>query len=336
MNSTNNKPGPEVFGKYLAGEASPEEAMMMDEWLADPENRKEYEETLKVWNLLPGNREPEKPSLPLAWSEIQSTIKKEGSGGTWKLFYNRYAVAAVVTGLLVLGVLWFNQRTSQPTPSPTTVSEPIVKKTGDSIQNLSLPDGSTITLNKNSSIRYPNSFNQSTREIFLEGESYFSVQPDPNKPFLIMIEGLSIKVIGTMFNVRPLPATSQIEVQVQSGIVELSSTKGSIRIKKGQTGIYDKKDQALALKESIDLNSLGYATKSFSFNDLTLPEVCAYLENSFDVRIRVGQEKLGNCRITAQFDNKPLDYILDVISATLNTSYKKEGSTIYIHGEGCQ
>ena len=65
MNSTNNKLTPELLGKYLAGEASPEEAIQIDEWLADPENRKEYEETLHVWNLLPGNQEPENLPSPL-------------------------------------------------------------------------------------------------------------------------------------------------------------------------------------------------------------------------------------------------------------------------------
>ena len=336
MNSTNNKPGPEVFGKYLAGEASPDEAMQMNEWLADPENRKEYEETLKVWNLLPGHHEPEKPSLSLAWSEIQQAIREKGTGGYRKIFFNRFAIAAVFTGLVVLGVLWFNRKSSEPITATTTAEEHMVKEAGDSIQNLIMPDGSAITLNKNSSIKYTNSFNQSTREVILEGESYFSVEPDPNKPFVIRMEGLSIKVIGTAFNVRTLPATSQIEVQVQSGIVELSSTKGSIRIRKGQTGMYRQTDQVLAIREGIDVNSLSYATKSFSFNDLSLPEVCAYLENSFQVSIRADKEKLGNCRITAQFDNKPLDYILDVISATLNTSYTKKGSNIFIHGEGCQ
>ena len=139
MNSTNNKPAPELLGKYLAGEASPEEAIQIDEWLADPENRKEYEETLHVWNLLPGNREPEKPSLPLAWSEIQQGINQEGSGGPGKIFYNRFAMAAVFIGLVVLGVFWFNQKSSSPITDTTTGEGYIVKRAGDGIQILTLP-----------------------------------------------------------------------------------------------------------------------------------------------------------------------------------------------------
>ena len=122
----------------------------------------------------------------------------------------------------------------------------------------------------------------------------------------------------------------------QSSFIKLWQKRKEIEIRKGQTGLYRQTDQVLAIREGIDVNSLSYATKSFSFNDLSLPEVCAYLENSFQVSIRADKEKLGNCRITAQFDNKPLDYILDVISATLNTSYTKQGSNIFIHGEGCQ
>jgi ferric-dicitrate binding protein FerR (iron transport regulator) len=92
----------------------------------------------------------------------------------------------------------------------------------------------------------------------------------------------------------------------------------------------------LNVKNELDLNSISYATKTFYFNDLPFVDACRYLEKAFNIIIKLDEQKFAECRLSAEFNNKSLDYILDIISATLNSSYKKQGNTIYITGEGCQ
>ena len=91
----------------------------------------------------------------------------------------------------------------------------------------------------------------------------------------------------------------------------------------------------MIVKRGIDLNSMSYATRSFQFNDQPLLEVCRYLEKSFDVRIDVDRRKFSDCRITAQFDNKSLSYILDVITATVDATYERSNEQVIIEGKGC-
>jgi transmembrane sensor len=107
-------------------------------------------------------------------------------------------------------------------------------------------------------------------------------------------------------------------------------------LKKGQTGIYEIARGELILKNEINVNSISYATKTFSFNDISFADAVVFLEDAFSVDIKFDSKKFNDCRITAEFANKPLTYILEVINATLNTTYIQQGNTYSITGEGCQ
>ena len=198
-----------------------------------------------------------------------------------------------------------------------------------------LPDGSQITINAGGSISYQHSFNRSDRQVTLRGEAYFNIVPDKARPFIIKVDALTIKVTGTSFNVRKRDSEETVEVQVTSGMVEMHANNQVLTLKKGQTGIFEKHTMKLKLEDGVDLNGLSYATKTFSFNDLSLKETCAYLESAFRVKIHLDEKKFAECRITTTFQNKSLSYILEVINATLNTSYRQQGNDYFIDGQGC-
>jgi ferric-dicitrate binding protein FerR (iron transport regulator) len=211
----------------------------------------------------------------------------------------------------------------------------VVETATRDIRNLALPDGSTITLNKYSSVAYSGAFVKK-REMVLKGEAFFNVVQNKTNPFIITVDELKIRVVGTSFNVRNLSDGGGIEVQVETGVVKMYTAQNELTVKKGETGLFNKAHGELELKDAINVNSLGYATKTFSFNDLSFVEACRYLEPAFNVIIKIDPNKFSDCRLTAQFNNQSLDYILEIINATLNCSYKKQGNTIYIIGEGCK
>jgi ferric-dicitrate binding protein FerR (iron transport regulator) len=252
-----------------------------------------------------------------------------------RLLVNRYTAAAVIGLLVFLPLLWLN-RSKEPSQAPPKDLTWFTKAATTGIKTDSLPDGSVITMNSNSTLAYTNHFNTSNREVTLKGECYFNVVHNPSQPFIITLDELKIQVVGTSFNIRKVLTNKSIEVQVQSGVVKMYTSAKDITVHKGQTGIYYLQTQDFALKDTLDVNSISYATKTFSFNDITLTEACQYLEKAFNVQIRPDTQKLAGCRLSAQFDNKPLTYILDVINATLNTTYQKQDDTIYINGNGCQ
>jgi ferric-dicitrate binding protein FerR (iron transport regulator) len=95
-----------------------------------------------------------------------------------------------------------------------------------------LSDGSIITLNKNTVLSYPTAFKGKTRTVKLKGEAFFAVAHDTTKPFIVEVDGVSIKVVGTAFNVKNYD--SSILVIVESGIVQVSNSKQSVLLHKGE------------------------------------------------------------------------------------------------------
>jgi ferric-dicitrate binding protein FerR (iron transport regulator) len=336
MHSETNQPDYTLVSKYLAGEATPAEAMLVHEWISDPENKKNFDEIVKAWNLLPGASPMQLPDAVNSWSHIENAITAPGRKNPFFRKIFPYAVAAAVTGIALLITFTWNNSTNDGRKLQQRVSSDISKSATTEAVAHNLPDGSVVFINKHSSVRYTSLYNKQNRTIRLEGEAFFTVTPDASKPFIIEAGGVEIKVTGTAFNVRNIAAEDRIAVQVQTGTVEMYTTKHRITIEKGQTGIFYKQTSTLVLENGIDINSISYATKSFSFNDLTLKEAARYLENAFDVSIQMDDTKFADCRITAAFENKSLIYILEVINATLNTSYRKEGDTIIIEGDGCK
>lgn len=331
-----NKPQFELISKYLAGEATSGEAMQLHESLKHQNYKDEYEKISQLWNYLPKTSAIQIPPVAEEWIELDKKIKHSEKFKIRKLIFYRFIIAASIIGLiLMVSYTWFisskKEQIAHNNKQPN-----IIKAATDEVRTDTLPDGSIIIMNKNSSVLYAPDFNNKTRELVLRGESYFNVIPDETKPFLIAVDKLRIKVVGTSFNVRNHFPDESIEVQVQSGIVKMYTTQKEITVIKGQTGVYNRHVGELNVKDTFDVNSISYATKTFSFNDLSFVDACRYLEKAFNVVIKINAEKFSDCRLSAEFNNKSLDYILDIISATLDSSYKKQGNTIYIIGKGCQ
>jgi transmembrane sensor len=337
MNEEINPHASELISKYLAGEATPDEAMQLHAWMNDNNNKQEYDKLAQLWKHLPNAAAEQLPVIEKEWNELNKKIQRPQGTIIRKLLSKQMAVAASIIGLLVVvSYLLFNAGGNNNNVAQINKQEDIIKSSADAVLTDTLPDGSVIIINKHSSIAFSNDFKKVNRELLLNGEAYFNVVPDKAKPFVISIDALKIEVVGTSFNVRNNASTGNIEVQVQSGIVKMYTTQNEITVVKGQTGTFGKQDGQLKVTNSIDLNSISYATKSFYFNDISFVDACHYLERAFNVVIKIDEQKFSACRLSAEFNNKSLDYILDIISATFNSSYKKDANRIYINGQGCK
>ena len=84
------------------------------------------------------------------------------------------------------------------------------------------PDGSIVTLNRNSKLIFPKHFTKNVREVTITGEAFFDVKPNTSKPFIINAGNVQVKVLGTSFNVCAYPGTETVEVVVESGKVQVT------------------------------------------------------------------------------------------------------------------
>jgi len=335
MNDSKNGIDGILFGKYLAGEASPEEAIQLEDWISrSATNKLLFDQFVTTWNGIQSKTAYQSPNKEAAWHKIRQSIDtpQRKIGGLRKLLV-RYQLAAVVMGIAILSIIpliFFIQTANDESVkniSFTSVSD---------VRQTTLPDGSSVVLNGNSVISYPEKFNPDQREVELRGEAFFTIVPDSARPFKVSFENVDIIVLGTSFNLRKSDQES-IETQVKTGRVKMFNASGEVIISDGQTGIYNKESNFFLLKKDLDPNAFAYATKTFIFSDEELANIIKYLENAYSKKIVLKNELVGKCKMTSSFTNKSIEYILDVIAATLNITYTIEEDTTYIGGEheGC-
>ncbi|MGC4022204.1 MAG: DUF4974 domain-containing protein [Cyclobacteriaceae bacterium] len=182
---------------------------------------------------------------------------------------------------------------------------------------------------------WPNQNTGTTREVKLDGEAFFDVAHDPLKPFIISTDEIKIKVLGTSFNVWQDQKTNEIKADVTRGKVMMYNNDKSIIIEAGMVGVYHKQTKDFELIKMSNQNAIGYATHSLSFSNSTMDEICSQLSKAYGVQFVFENEKLHDCRLTTEYQNKSLSFILNVIEESLNIKYQIKNDTVYISGDGC-
>ncbi|MDJ1483843.1 FecR family protein [Cytophagaceae bacterium YF14B1] len=215
---------------------------------------------------------------------------------------------------------------------------------------IELPDGSRVTLKKNSRIAYAEAFTGSTREVFLTGEAFFDVVKNPSKPFLVYANELVTKVLGTKFRVSAYEAEKHITVEVRSGKVSvyasqdtLSHRKNSQEEVKGviltpnQKVVFSREEarieKTLVEKPIVTIPHKDLAR--FVFEDAPAAQVFSALEKTYSIDLVYDEELMSHCQLTATLGNEPLFEQLTVLCKAIEAKYEVVDGQIRIHSKGC-
>ena len=207
---------------------------------------------------------------------------------------------------------------------PAVFSEVISAK-NQVLQEYVLPDGSTVALNANSKLRFPKEFRSDIREVTIEGEAFFDVKPNPEKPFVINAGNAQVKVLGTSFSVSAYPGNETVEVIVATGkvsvvnrITEQQTEIGELLLVPGEKGTLFALSQKLEKSVNTDPNYLSWKTHDLIFDEVPLGEVIRCLEKTYHIRIDLAEPGLNDLLYEGHFDQKPADFVLDVIRLNFN------------------
>ncbi|WP_423129736.1 FecR family protein [Gaoshiqia sp. Z1-71] len=198
------------------------------------------------------------------------------------------------------------------------------------LSKIELPDGSVVTLNHDTKINYPEKFSGDTREVQIEGEAFFEVQPDVAKPFVIHAGNAVIRVLGTSFNVNAYPGNAEVEVVVETGKVQVSNRKTEAKdtdrvvLNAGEKGVYILSTSELQKSKNDNPNYLSWKTRDLVFHKTSLTEVLEQLKKVYRVQIKTEDQQTGQLLLTARFEDRSLDFILQVIALTHQLEVKKE------------
>lgn len=310
--------------KHLLGEASPEETVQVNKWLAeDALNAAYYSQLKAVWEQSRLLAITSTVDEDKAWKKFQQRIHAEDTGKTTKQNRKNWlklaASVVLLMGLGWLGFRLFNKET-QPKEILVQSQQQILKDT--------LPDGSVVTLNKTSSISYPEQFKNKTRTVVLTGEGFFNVTPNSEKPFIIQVNDVQVRVVGTSFNIKT--HEGKTEVLVETGVVQVTKNGKSITLHSNDKMVVNKQDSTFGKIEPVK-NKLYkyYRTKEFVCDNTPLWQLVDVLNEAYDAHIEIGRKELGNLLLTATFVNESLSQVLNVINLTFDIKITRtEGKII--------
>lgn len=234
-------------------------------------------------------------------------------------------VASAVAAVVVLGVVSWGAYVYATATEMRTISTLAETRT------VQLPDGTQVVLNRHSSLSYPDPFDKKTREVTLQGEAYFAVSKNAEHPFIVQTGALSVRVLGTEFNVEAYPKDEQIRASLFEGSVAIDTENDHrLVLVPGECVVYDLMSKNLSKTQIIRrADEMAWQTGAIVFNNLTLGEIARRLSNLFNVEIRVANPVLAATGMSARFiHNESLDEMLLLLQEVGGFTVVKENQTI--------
>lgn len=336
---------PRIIDRYLAGEASPSD---LDALRAHRERDPAWAaaiDALRAANASDGRANttgtPPTWDTDAAWSRLESRIgagKRPDVRSIGRAVPGRRFPAArywlLAAGLVVTaGALAWRMLARRPAggASQTLAMREVVTPNG-ARNTFTLDDGSRVTLNAGSRLRWAQDFGARTRDVHLEGEAYFVVTHDGTRPFRVHARGGVAHDLGTRFTVRAYPELSQIEVAVAEGAVSLrrdsvAATDSAI-VRAGQLGRLAESGAPVVDPNVAMDRWTAWTSGSLVLDGLTLAEAVPQLERWYDAKIVIADPRLANRRVSARFNDEALPQMLDALTLALGARWRQSGRSI--------
>lgn len=204
---------------------------------------------------------------------------------------------------------------------------------------LILADGTKVWLNAGTHFAFPTSFIDDSREVFLEGEAYFEVVENKDKPFIVNVNKLNIRVLGTSFNVSAYPNDEKIETILLTGSVAvgksrlLGQKRDDVIIKPYQKASFDKINNKVAVSNVPNAGTyITWTEGMFQFSKESLESVLIKLERFYNVSINFSQDFYSSELISGKLDLKEsISEVMMVLGDVAKIEYRINDNVIYIN-----
>ena len=284
-------------------------------------NRKEFEEWYDV--LLNKNQDKAiSPLLKKKWDDLLPETSRNKLRRQWY-----YSAAATVLLCLGFATLFLIQQggTSQ------NLSEQTVATLDFSLPAVTLPDGSTVTLQEGSRLNLKNNFlSGNTREVILEGEAFFDIAHNADKPFIIHTGNIKTTVLGTVFAIKAKPGESSVTITVVEGKVKVEDGETLLAILEADQqfiyGIGSDFWQEKSAEAEID-----WTSHELIFRNMLFGDVAHELAVRYDVNIVIENEELKQRRIGVLLDGRnPIETLLESLCTWQQATHTLQGNTYII------
>lgn len=320
--------GDDLLLRVLTEEASAEELERVKQWFeASEANRKHFNQLSILWNTSEASGKFKATYLQDDWKKVSVRIQQLGveeSGTRSKTrSFIPWLVRAAAVLILSVGFYFVIQSIYAPSFEVATTSE---------VRTVTLEDGTVVYLNANSKLIYPEKFEGNARAVSLEGEAFFEVARNPNKPFRITSGKISTEVLGTSFNINS--TEDEALVTVVTGKVRVMNEKNKeILLTPGEQGIYSK-DQ-LRKQLTSDENFLSWKTNVLVFNNTPISKVIDNINRHYHQHIKLESGSLTGCTLSSRYEKQSLEAILSELQLLFALEIERTNKLVIIKGKGC-
>lgn len=324
------KISPQLITKFLNRECSPEEERAVQDWYDSFERNNEPAELLN---------ETDRDSLR---SRILENVKadisrNEEAPNKWGPGRKLYSTLALLAASLAIVLFAVNHLLIKDTRLKKLETVVITNNT-TLLKNVILPDGSSLWLKPQTSIRYSLPFVQKYRKVTMKGETFFDVKRDTLHPFIIHTEEFDTRVMGTSFSIRANGKdASRLDVVSGKVFVYTPQEKGKrsegVYVLPKEKVVYAEAKKQLEKSRGTEASLRIWEKKSFIFNNTRVTDVLDVLRTNFDVEVEVSDSALGSMTLNADFTGLSLPVILDLMNKSLNINLGFEDETITLSKE---
>lgn len=309
----------DLLHRFFEGKVTSKEKKDIKQWIAESDEHRDqlFKERMIFDAMIVSGKIPNSKSEPVKRKPLL------------RVFVELSKIAAVVVVMLIAGIYFYTQKMNEINLATNTIIVPVGQRA-----NIQLPDGTNVWLNARTQMTYPAYFTGAKREIELNGEAYFEVSHDSEKPFVVHTKSFEVKVLGTKFNVKAYNDTEDFTTALMEGSVEVTNTmnkNNTIRLLPDQK--VDYREGQLLCSSIEDYDIYRWREGLMCFKDIQFIDLIRQFENSYGVSIIIENEKAkekvfsGKLRISDGIDNalrilqKDGGYIFE---------WDESGTTIYI------
>lgn len=351
----------------LSGQANEKDIEDLRLWInQSDDHKKQFIEIRRAWILM--SQAPPRGKFNKAkydgWKTLSAKLKLNGKKDTIKsisTFQKIIRIAAVFLLLISIGTAtaWRVTLNRYHNLVNKEIAHQFNVPKGSESEVI-LPDGTKVNLNAGSVLKYSGDYGLTARHVTLEGEGYFDVETDHEKPFIVEAFGLKIKALGTIFNVKAYPEENSITTTLIEGAVRIEGegvdlimtpkqkityTKGvlieqlpqeektEVAVKSSilEKAEYSKESPQIKLASNVNTIELtAWKDGRLIFNSEELRNLSILLERKFNVDINIESEELLNYKFTGTFHQETLEQILNVINLSAPIKYQIEKGVVTI------
>ncbi len=336
-----------IIGKSLTNEVDRDEKEELEKWISiSDKNAKKFNQIKDLWNNTNINfnethNQEEVFNKILGQIERSSQnhksvkFERKSKNRNWKL--TGFAASILI---VLVSIFWSVEKSKKlEVKEIQDVAIKEKKNLPGEKSIITLRDGTKVTLNSGSTLRYPEIFGD-TRTVVLEGEAYFNVAKDTSKPFIVISDAFKTIALGTAFNIQAFPEDNELKISLAEGKVLLEnnihkkdclSETNSIILNPGEEISYLKESKKV-VKQNFDPNEiLAWKDGTLIFKNKSFDEIIPVLERWYAVEFIKEDSVNTSGKLSDQFKNESLEIVMEGIAFAFGIKYKIENRKVLIY-----